>query len=96
MCAAIRAHGACDRDLIGVECHQGTTTFKVAELDITRADLGVIFHDSYHAGGWTMFRKAEANAMAARLAGAADRFHVGDIIQLSSSRFRCRRRSIHR
>lgn len=70
----------CSRSMTGTICHSATSTFEVADLDMTMDQLAQILLDSAIKAGFTGDRK-RAKVNAKFLASEAARFSVGDIIE---------------
>jgi hypothetical protein len=82
----------CRRSLGGVECHKATTTVKVADLPITKAEYEEILFQSFVTGGWGDSNEIKeiAKSDAEMLLSLSEKFNVGDIIERRGETFQRR------
>lgn len=92
-CDGERVDGSCGcrRSLVGTACKKATTTFKVAERDITTKELAQIIYASYQNSGWTTVTMEVAKEDAQELSRIATHFGVDDVLEKRGSRFSLRR-----
>lgn len=86
----------CGRAVAGIKSHKSTTTFKVAELDMTGRDFIVAIHASIVNGGWFKVNDREginfAKKTAVELLETAEAFPVGTILEINRTSVKIRQR----
>jgi len=79
----------CMRSMTGVETRKGTTTVKVAEVDLTVESLADAIVESDKRAGWTPNAEWAAEA-AKEIAATAEVFGLGTVLEFRAGTFRSR------
>ncbi len=79
---AIDGPCGCRRSMSGLICHKATTTFRVAEFDLTRDQFVELIDASYTTAGWKFATKKQARTMADRLIELAKPFKAGVVLEM--------------